>query len=78
MSIECKFPTAAEAKKHNLFSRRHQTSAEHQDASDARKQRVLAQYHAAEARVVFQDARRSRWAAEKAAREAQALIHGTL
>ena len=40
MSIPCKFASAAEAKKGNWFSRRHQTSSEHQEAIDTREAQI--------------------------------------
>ena len=55
MSIACKFATAAEARKGNWFSRRHQTSEAHRDASDARKDRIQAQREATADRVAKQD-----------------------
>lgn len=55
MSIACKFATAAEARKGNWFSRRHQTSEAHRDASDARKDRIQAQQEGTMDRVAKQD-----------------------
>ena len=56
MSTPCKFASAAEAKKGNWFSRRHQTSAEHHEASKAREARIDAQFQATTERVRVQDA----------------------
>ena len=70
MSIPCKFASAAEAKKGNWFSRRHQTSAEHHEASKTREARLDAQFQATAERVRIQDeyaaARKLRLAAEVA------------
>lgn len=56
MSTPCKFATAAEAKKGNWFSRRHQSSGPHQDAHNAREARITAQFQATQERVMKQDA----------------------
>ena len=56
MSTACKYATAAEARKANWFSRRHQTSGPHHDASKAREDRVTAQFQATQERVARQDA----------------------
>ena len=70
MSIPCKFASAAEAKKGNWFSRRHQTSAEHHEASKTREARLDAQFQATAERVRIQDeyaaARKLRLAAKVA------------
>ena len=70
MSIPCKFASAAEAKKGNWFSRRHQTSAEHHEASKTREARLDAQFQATAERVRIQDeyaaARKLRLAAKAA------------
>lgn len=56
MSTACKFAAAAEARKANWFSRRHQTSGPHQDASKMREDRITAQFQATQERVTRQDA----------------------
>jgi hypothetical protein len=56
MSIPCKFATAAEARKGNWFSRRHQTSEAHRDASNARADRIQAQREATDLRAEKQKA----------------------
>ena len=56
MSTACKYATAAEARKANWFSRRHQTSGPYHDASKAREDRITAQFQATQERVARQDA----------------------
>ena len=67
MSIPCKFASAAEARKGNWFSRRHQTSAEHHEASKTREARLDAQFQATAERVRIQDADAAERALAKAA-----------
>ena len=70
MSTPCKFASAAEAKKGNWFSRRHQTSAEHHEASKAREARIDAQLYATQERIEKQEAFRARMDAQAAERKA--------
>ena len=56
MSTVPRFAAAAEARKSNWFSRRHQTSGPHQDARKMRENRKMAQFQATEERIKRQNA----------------------
>jgi hypothetical protein len=56
MSTECKFASAAEARKANWFSRRHRDGEAHRAASKTRQERKTAQFQATQERVAKQDA----------------------
>jgi hypothetical protein len=54
VSVECKFASAAEARKANYFSRRHRTAEEHQTARQTYKDRKTEQLQQTLARVTEQ------------------------
>lgn len=71
MSTSCKYATAAEAHKANWFSRRHQTSGPHHDASQAREDQVTAQFQATQERIKRQDEAAAARTPEQIARRAE-------